>query len=396
MKRILLINDSASRIGGAEIQFWLEVDLLRKRGYDVFTFTTGSEKINNSSKDIYFRESKSSIQKKICKILFNPSLYYSLKDCIRKINPDLIHIHKNAKYPLSILMACKGRKVLQTVHDYSFFCPTGWSVYKKNLRVCYNHLKIDCFLRGCVNPFSFIFYYFPTLLLYKLLSKRIIKRFITPSDKLKEFMRMNGFKNTVCVNNPIDVYKWKYHFADSRIILFVGTLKIIKGEHSLIRAFSVISKKFKDVKLIIIGDGFEKRNLIWLSRRLGVSDKVIFTGNIPNSEIIEYHKKAGLFVLPSVWMDNFPVVLCEAMAAGTPVIGSDRGGIPELVQEGETGVLFKAADYKDLAEKMGTVLKDKKLRKNISLNARKFVENNLSSEAYYNKLINLIEDVWKR
>jgi len=157
-------------------------------------------------------------------------------------------------------------------------------------------------------------------------------------------------------------------------ILYVGRLMEEKGLDVLIRAYSIVNAKVSNTCLIIVGKGHIRRNLEELTKRLGLKN-VIFTGFVSDSLLRQAYASSSLFVLPS-YAEIQPLVLLEALAMGLPAIGTNVGGIPDLVVEGRNGYLLEPGDHAGLAERIITLLNDDKLRKQFSLNSLQIARDN--------------------
>ncbi|WP_181391675.1 glycosyltransferase family 4 protein [Methanospirillum lacunae] len=148
-------------------------------------------------------------------------------------------------------------------------------------------------------------------------------------------------------------------------ILFVGRLIELKGVDILIKAFVHILEKKPIAKLIIIGDGPEFQSLKQYSHNFSISHAVKFTGRLSKDELYDYYKIADLLVLPSRIVngqcEGLGVVLLEAMAAGIPVIGSNIGGIPDIIIDKVNGLLVPQGEPHVLAEAVIQVLENPKL-----------------------------------
>ena len=136
-----------------------------------------------------------------------------------------------------------------------------------------------------------------------------------------------------------------------------------KGIDILIKAFETVHNEFPDISLYIIGDGPEKENLINLSKNMGLTSCIHFTGTLSLEELFAYMKGAILHVCPSR-AEGGGIVNVEASACGCIPIGSNVDGIPEYIQDKISGLLFKSENYDDLAEKILEVIKNTE-RKNL-------------------------------
>jgi glycosyltransferase involved in cell wall biosynthesis len=190
-------------------------------------------------------------------------------------------------------------------------------------------------------------------------SKSVIKRMvyrraaicIGASRAVGEYFREIGCQNIEIIPNGVDLKKFenltrKPH--DDFVIITVARLEKVKGINYLIEAVSRLNLNGTRIILDIIGEGSERRSLENLTERLNLRDRVRFLGEIPNEQISEYLAGGDCFVLSSL-REGFGIVILEAQAAGLPVVASNVGGIPDLVEDGKTGLLVKPEDPDQLA-----------------------------------------------
>jgi PEP-CTERM/exosortase A-associated glycosyltransferase len=176
--------------------------------------------------------------------------------------------------------------------------------------------------------------------------------------------------------DPDEGLREKYNLRDKTVFGFIGTFFYFEGLEFLIRAAKIILNSARDVKFLLVGSGQEHDRLKRLTRELDLEDKVIFTGRVPHGEIRKYYSVVDVFVYPRISRRVTELVTplkpLEAMAMEKIVMGSDVGGIRELVKEGENGVLFEAEDQQALAEKCLHVLAHRGEMKALALNARRY------------------------
>lgn len=130
----------------------------------------------------------------------------------------------------------------------------------------------------------------------------------------------------------------RYHLQNTRVLMTVARLwpgDIYKGVDVTIRALPTIAQEFPNVKYIVIGRGDDQPRLADLADTLGVSDKVVFAGFVPDEELIDHYRLADVYVMPS--KEGFGIVYLEAMACGVPVIAGDDDGSADPVQDGRVG-----------------------------------------------------------
>jgi len=189
-----------------------------------------------------------------------------------------------------------------------------------------------------------------------------------------------------------DDLKSKHNLSNNKVVLFVGSLDrahYFKGVDILLRAFSNI--KTNSV-LIIVGDGNLRKDYEHLAKKLSISQRVIFPGNVSNEDLKKYYSLASLLVLPSNSLGEiFGLVLIEAMACGKPVIASRLPGVRTVVDNGINGFLFSPGDVKELADKIDYILTNESEAKKMGSAGRTKVEN------YYSwiKIGSRLESIYK-
>lgn len=387
--RTLQINDDYQRLGGAETYFFNLINLLKKKGHQVFVFAIRGKPMKTKD-TLVVGEAKSFLGHYFSSKIFNFKVYFKLKKLIAKTKPDIIYLHNNYLAPFSVLLAIRGHKVVQTIHDYKIICPYGEMIRKDNLSICPGGIGLKCFKNKCLSSHNLFVSYLP-FKLRTFLTKKIISKFTAPSRKLKKYLEVFGFSNVEYLPYFLAVKSFKFN-PESRIqgnVLYIGRLVKTKGISDLVKALPKIVSKVSRVHLTIVGDGPQKKYLTSLVKRLGVSNKVDFVGKIPYESVKRYYQGANVVVIPSICMDNSPNVVYEAFSAGNPVIASNRGGMSDFVRNGKTGFIFKSGNIEELAEKTIKILKNENLFGKLSTSCRKFAFDNLTSERHYQKIMRI-------
>ncbi|OGE76531.1 MAG: hypothetical protein A3C85_03850 [Candidatus Doudnabacteria bacterium RIFCSPHIGHO2_02_FULL_48_21] len=193
---------------------------------------------------------------------------------------------------------------------------------------------------------------------------------------LADWARQEG---SVCpievVPNGVDFKKFQipsFRLKDGQEFIIVTASRLVpkNGVDILIRA--VVKLQTTNYKLQILGVGPEEVKLKALAKKLGVSQRVHFLGNILQDEIPQYLSEADIFVRPSR-SEGLGTAFLEAMAAGVPIIGTPVGGIPDFLTEGETGLFSKTDDPADLADKITILAEKPELRRKLSQNGKQLV-----------------------
>ncbi len=207
---------------------------------------------------------------------------------------------------------------------------------------------------------------------------------VTVSDYNVEYLRERFGADAATVQrvyNGLDLQDFTYCPPHDRPALVVGVGRLVdkKGFKDLIDACAVLTSRGRDYQCEIIGHGVLHAQLAEQLSRLGLGDRVRLLGPLPRSEVIERVRRAALLATPCVVSehgnrDGLPTVLLEAMALGTPCISTAVTGIPELVRNGETGLIAEQHDPASLADEIERLLDDPALRVRLAANARRVIE----------------------
>ncbi|MGB9838050.1 glycosyltransferase family 4 protein [Methanothermobacter sp.] len=222
------------------------------------------------------------------------------------------------------------------------------------------------------------------------LTLKLSARIITPSPYVyKESTILRGYYDLIELIPPAvdpETYKpgnsnlrEKYGIPeDSKIVLFVGAMNRghrHKGVDVLLRAFSKIEDE--DNYLVLAGSGDMIPEYRKLAESLSIADKAVFMGFVSENQLIDLYRTSDILVLPTLTIaEGFGMVLIEANACGTPVIGSKVGGIKYVIRDGETGILVPPGDPVALADAITRILEDEELAARMGSNGRRMVMEN--------------------
>jgi glycosyltransferase involved in cell wall biosynthesis len=142
-----------------------------------------------------------------------------------------------------------------------------------------------------------------------------------------------------------------------------------KGIRFLLEAAAQLKPRFPDLKVVLAGDGFERPELARLASDLGIAEDVTFLGWVPNTDLPPYYRAAAVSVIPSL-EEGFGIPAAEAMGCEVAVVASDAGGLPEVVEDGVTGLVVPRGDSGALANAIGALLQDPERRRVMGLAGR--------------------------
>jgi glycosyltransferase involved in cell wall biosynthesis len=163
-------------------------------------------------------------------------------------------------------------------------------------------------------------------------------------------------------------------------ILYIGRLVPEKGQAVLLEAVAELAARGSEVELALAGEGQQRAGLERAATRLGIEERVTFLGAVGQEELRGLYEGASVFCLPS-FAEGVPVVLMEAMAMGLPVVTTRIAGIPELIEDGHSGILVAPGRADELADSLAGLLEDGELHRRLAANGRQAVASGFDSEA---------------
>lgn len=296
----------------------------------------------------------------------HPAVERCFTALLEEFQPDVVHFHNLIGLSVTIVRLARdaGVKTIVTLHDYWGFCfrNTGMTSEGEqctdatSCRECQQHIDDG---RKRRIPMRMRQDYFR-------LFADGVDAFVSPSRYLADSYIAAGFPATRMhvVWNGIGVERFaqvqRVPSDDKIRFSFIGHFGEHKGVHTLLQALPLVSQRAK-VLINLVGDGEERGEYKRMLSENGCGQHVRFWGKIDNSRVEEVYAETDVLVLPSIWHENQPVSITEAMASGCPVIASDMGGNRELIVDGVTGYLFKAGDAAQLAERISKFVDDPSL-----------------------------------
>ncbi|MCD8011743.1 MAG: glycosyltransferase [Lachnospiraceae bacterium] len=396
--KILMINKFLYPNGGSETYIFKLGDALKTHGHEVQYFGMEHEgrcvgnAVNAYTSDMDFHGGS-----KLSKLTYPIKTIYS-SEARKKIHlvlddfqPDVCHLN-NFNYQLtpSIILEIRkwekatGHKVkiVFTAHDYQLICPNHMMnnpATHENCEKCGHGAFMNCTKGKCIHGSiakSAIGTMEATFWKVKGTYK-LIDTIICPTQFMKSKMDYNPvFKpKTVAMLNFIDTVEWK-ETAKKDYVLYFGRFSEEKGIKTLIS----VCRELSDVQFIFAGTGplDDEMKGVKNIKKVGFQ-----TGEALETLI----REARFSIYPSEWYENCPFSVMESQMYGTPVLGSDIGGIPELITVGKTGELFKSGDKVELKKQIQRLWADKKLTDTYSKNCKNISFDTV--EQYYQKIMRI-------
>jgi glycosyltransferase involved in cell wall biosynthesis len=327
-------------------------------------------------------------------VFYDPRILKDLRKIIEKEKPVIAHIHNiYHRIPYGIINVLKnhGIKTVWWLHDYKWICPNHQLYTRGGLcKRCINKNYFNAIVYRC-QTHSFLKSTIACCFAYFIAWKKYCNKidlFISPSrntyTQFKEFafpvskVKVLPHFNYGIANAAADVAAVKKE--QKPYALYVGRIEENKGLSHLVRAFGESGYPLK-----IVGTGSYERTL---KRYCG--DKkytnIEFTGYVPPEDLSIYYLYSQFVVVPSVWYEVFGLAIVEAFNHGKSVVAADIGAIPEIIENGKTGMLYKAGDVEDLCKKIKWMFENPESVRQMGLDAQKNAAYRFSSDKYWEEL----------
>jgi glycosyltransferase involved in cell wall biosynthesis len=387
---ILVIHNAYGAASGEEAVVDAQQRLLEAHGHKVSRYERSSAEIDR----VRLGKAHAFVSG-----VYNPSSRRAVSALIASARPDIVHVHN--LYPLispSILSVCNevGVPVVMTVHNYRLICPNGLFMNDGIIcEKCCGGREWQCVLNNCEdNIFKSMGY---ALRNYVARKKRYYKDNITRYMALTEFQRrqliVEGFeaeKISVVPNFCTTHHDTLPSGHGSRVtghgdyVGYAGRMSPEKGLHVLHAAARVCA----DVPFYVAGSCDRMPSLLQ-----SAPTNMRLLGFLAADAMQKFYCNMRFMVLPSICYEAFPMTILEAAAQGKPVICSRLGGLPEIVDDGETGLLFEPRNHEDLADKIRYLWDRPKLCRELGEAARAKARREYSPDRYYERLMRVYNAV---
>jgi glycosyltransferase involved in cell wall biosynthesis len=365
--KILMANKFFYHKGGAEAVMFQERGHLLHSGQEVIEFSMQDERNLESSYEAHFVSCKDYEKRKTIsqKISLAVSLVHSreavrkIAGLIDKVQPDLMHCHSvYHQITPSIISVAKSRgiPVVLTLHDFKPVCPAYLRLRAgRPCSLCldgnFHQVLLNRCADGSIGASALL--YAEAAIQRWLGSYEKVDRFLAPSQFMRD-AALHRFRSeqVVLLYNGVDTAEIEVSTRDEGYVLYLGRLSKEKGVETLLQAHEAAGTW----DLVVAGTGPLERDLQMRYRNAR------FVGRLSGLELKAAIDCASAIVVPSEWYENCPMSVLEAMAYGKPVVASRIGGIPELVVDGETGVLFAPGDADELRGHLSRLMEDPSLR----------------------------------
>ena len=393
--KILLVHKFHRLTGGADV-FYFEVGrVLKEHGHEVAYFSTEHDENSSEGRLFTVENPDYSVGSVIAKLSAFSKVVYSKKNkelmlrAIEEFEPDVIHAFAvHVHLTPSVLEAAKIKcvPVVMSCNDYKHICP-NYKLYDGNeiCESCKGGKFYNAILKSCCHS-SLSYSLASSIEAYTHERKKIYSKYINKYLFASEFM-LNKTKDfwggdfeAGILKNPFDATKYHPKYG-GEYGLYFGRIIGEKGVKELVLAASTI-----EVPIKIVGDGPDLEAARRLAADIG-ADNVEFTGALWGEELDMILMRAAFVIVPSLWHENFPYVIFQAFAFGKPVLGSNRGGIPELVGNNSRGLIFDPNDQSEFSKKLVEMFSQVPRVIEMGKSARDYVVREFADEVFYSTLI---------
>ncbi len=395
--KVLQINNHHALKGGSERVYLETGRLLEERGHEVSYFSTVADSDGVDKKNMRLLPAAVMLRKgffdqavQALDFIYSRSVARELDKFLTSNRPDVAHLHIfYGQLTNSVISVLRRHRIpcVMSVHEYRMLCP-AYALLNQEGEICHkcaggNYL--NAVAGKCIKGNS-------SYSALSALESFVRDRFFSYQGSIHRFVMVSKFcldlhvrykpelkSKSVALFNFVDLDRFQYESNKSDYFLYFGRVSREKGVATLLDAVSSTALKLKVVGNGDLLDEFKER----YSDRKNIE----FLGFKSGEELAGLISKARYVCVPSEWYENNPMSVIESFAYGTPVIGADIGGIPELVIDGRTGYLFKSGDAAALRD---LLLMCEKLSEEeygqLSVGAREFAEKNNAKEVHLKTL----------
>jgi glycosyltransferase involved in cell wall biosynthesis len=398
--KIILAGQNYHVTGGSDRVLIDEIDLLNSKGHMAIPFAAANENNLKTEWSDFFPNDCADLKKPrlkdVFQYIYSGESRRSVSRLLDNFKPDVFHCHiYYGKLTSSILSEVKDRGIplVQTLHEYKTVCPvytltsngslcescSGFKFYNATLNRC----NQDSLVRSAVSTVeSYVSLYFGSV------SK--FDHFISVSDFLRDKVISMGVpeNKVTTIHNFTDASDFSPSFVRGEYFVYFGRIERLKGVWELVKSF----EKLSDLTLVVVGHGGE----------LSALKEYCATNNLTNINFVGFKAKADLGVImesaiatiaPSIWYETFGLTLTESFAYGKPVIASNIGGMSEVVEHGQDGLLVQPGCIEELTTAIRYLADNRSVAVEMGRQGRINLERKFNRELHYEKLVGLYENL---
>jgi len=307
-----------------------------------------------------------------------------LDDLVRTIHPDVVHWH-NTKGFIAVPYVVPGTVSLYTAHDYYAVCTRSNLLRDKRTPCIEPRNCMICNLR-----------WRKPVPVWRAMNRRVLGlqdglRVISPSEYVEKRLRDDGIKVHQVIRNFVPDREAALGPREGRdLLLYIGMLETHKGPQTLLEAFAR-SHKEHGFRLCIVGQGSLSGDILRKIRENGLQQRVSVPGFISRKSINSLRQEALVQIIPSEWFENAPLTALEGFSFGTPLVGSDIGGLPEILTRENGAETFAHGDPEDLSNRLRGLWQDRAILDARRVLSRKAYETRFSPRTHITAYMNALQ-----
>lgn len=417
IKKILVVNKYHFVSGGAERYFLSIMEAMKGRGIEPLPFSVNYPKTLPSPYQQYFIEPI--VKGGAAKILYqHPSLIQKMElffeaayngraakavsRMIKEQRPEIAYfLNFNNHISPSAISACvdHGVPVVMRMSDFNLVCSSN--MYYRDGHPCtdckrgLHHAVIHRCVHGSVTKSLASVLAISFHRMWRIYGR--VSAFVCPSAFMKRELEELGIPPSKI--HQINTYAVPQQKGDPNLeepyLLYIGRLASYKGIDTAIRAFACLKEKYPKVNFYVLGDenDDDARRVRKVIQECGAANVRLLPFERDKKQVLERIRRALFMVVPSEFFENLPNTILESFSCGRPVIATRFGCMPDIVKEGEYGLLYDLGDFHDLSEKMGFLIRHEEERERMGSQAYEALRRDYSEAGHVDRLLDLFETV---
>jgi glycosyltransferase involved in cell wall biosynthesis len=396
--------------GGAGLTAFEQARALAGRGHEVTVITTSDRQIEPLREEsragvrIFSLRSRypEALRSWFC--LYNPLVAPAVRNLLDRLRPDIVHahnLHRHLSFHTLTSAKATGARLFLTAHDAMLFHYGKFWEFIPREHPFIDEARADLHLSEwrklrraglCYNPFR-------TAVIRRRLA--VVDRVLAVSGSLRAALEANGISNVEVCHVGRDASLWMTpplpdelrHFINawnlqgSAPVLLAARLNRLKGATQAVKILKAVRKKIPHAVLLVLGRGPGLDEMRRLAGALGIAEALVTPGWLEPQQARLAYYACRVAIVPSLYLDPFPAVCLEAMAAARPVVGTSFGGTKEMVVDGETGFIANPFDVEGFAARIIELLADADLAAEFGRRGRERFERFFTMEKFIDRLL---------
>ena len=388
--KVLILNDVATAVGGAETLTLDLRDELRNRGHDARVFASDALGAEAGALADY-RCFGTTGELRTLNRVANPRAWLALRSALADFRPDVVHVRMfmTQLSPL-VLPLLGGIPSLYHAAWYETICPIGLRLLPDG-SICEFAPGRACREQGCLSRRAWV-----ALMTQRALWNRwrdVFTLFVANSGAVERRLRQHGIGPTRVIWNGVRRRAPRPPLAGPPVVAYAGRFSREKGVGVLIEAFAEARRVVPDATLLLAGDGPGRRELAARADELGIGGSVRWAGHLDRDAMERELESAWVVATPSLLEEPFGLAAAEAMMRGTAVVASNHGGLAEIVRDGDTGLLVPPRDADALAAALVALLSDRARCESLGVAAHAWAWDMLSRERCADRFLEAYDEI---